>query len=208
MKKIKQFLLNTIVGGVFVILPITVMVILFKWILNMMLTYLKPLTQILTVTNQMNQILAYALALLLILLVCFIIGAVVRTTVGKIVYRLIENKLLMKIPGYSLIKETLEQLLGKTKSPFSTVALVKIFNNDTMVTGFVTNEHKSGLITVFVPTGPNPTSGNIYHLDAKYVNKIDVSVEKVMRSIIGCGTGSDTLLDSYLKKGKKKKAKK
>jgi uncharacterized membrane protein len=47
---------------------------------------------------------------------------------------------------------------------------------------------------VFVPTGPNPTSGFIYHLDQQYVHPVKVSVEEAMRSVISCGAGSGTLL--------------
>ena len=99
-----------------------------------------------------------------------------------------------KAPGYSLVKETVFQFLGNKKSPFSSVALAQIFGNETMVSCFVTDTHEDGSRTVFVPTGPNPTSGNIYHLEAKYVHPVDVSVEDAMRSIISCGAGSSTLL--------------
>ena len=48
--------------------------------------------------------------------------------------------------------------------------------------------------TVFVPTGPNPTSGFIYHLPNEYIHKVDVKVEDAMRSVISCGTGSSALI--------------
>ena len=67
-----------------------------------------------------------------------------------------------------------------------------------MVTAFVTDEYK-GVFTVFVPTGPNPTSGNIYHLKAQYVHKLNVSIESTMRSIISCGSGSNKLIKQFLK---------
>jgi uncharacterized membrane protein len=79
-------------------------------------------------------------------------------------------------------------------SPFSSVALARIFDNDTLVTAFVTDRHVDGSYTVFVPTGPNPTSGGIYHLKAENVFPVDVSVEDAMRSIISCGAGSSTLI--------------
>ena len=100
----------------------------------------------------------------------------------------------MKAPGYSIIKETVAQFIGNKKSPFSSAALVQIFGNETMVSAFVTDEHEDGSYTVFVPTGPNPTSGNIYHLPGKFVHPIDAPVEDLMRSIISCGAGSSALV--------------
>ena len=109
-------------------------------------------------------------------------------------YLLFESRIFLKIPGYSLIKETVSQFFGNKKSPFSSVALVQIFGNETLASAFITDEHKDGTRTVFVPTGPNPTSGNIYHLPEDRVHPVDVSVEEAMRSIISCGAGSSTLI--------------
>jgi uncharacterized membrane protein len=127
--------------------------------------------------------------------VCFVIGFVVRTSLGKWLYNTVESRFLKKVPGYSLIKETVSQFLGGKKAPFSSVALVQIYGNETMVSAFVTDSHDDGSYTVFVPTGPNPTSGNIYHLKGKWVHPVDVSVEDTMRSIISCGAGSSMLIE-------------
>ena len=125
------------------------------------------------------------------------IGAIVRTKFGKFLHTTLEQRLLKIAPGYNLIKETVLQILGSKKSPFSSVALVQIFGNDTMVTAFVTDEHSDGSFSVFVPTGPNPTSGNIYHLRGKYVHPVNIPVEDAMRSIISCGAGSSQLIEAY-----------
>jgi len=129
-----------------------------------------------------------------LILLCFMVGMVLRTRLGKWVYSLLETKLLKKAPGYSIIKETVAQFIGNKKSPFSATALVQIFGNDTMVSAFITDEHSDGSFTVFVPTGPNPTSGNIYHLPPRLVKKLDAPADEMMRSIISCGAGSSALL--------------
>jgi len=142
------------------------------------------------------------LGIALLVLLCFSVGVVVRTKLGNWFYSVLETNLLMKVPGYSLIKETVAQFLGNKKSPFTSVALVQIFGNETMVSAFITDEHENGTVTVFVPTGPNPTSGNIYHLLPQYVHPIDVSVEDTMRSIISCGVGSEVLVKKLEQKDK------
>ena len=93
-------------------------------------------------------------------------------------------------------RETVLQLLGRRKSPFSSVAFVQLFENNTLVTAFVTDEHDDGSYTVFVPTGPNPTSGQIFHLEGRFVHPIAVGVDDTMRSIISCGAGSSTLISA------------
>jgi uncharacterized membrane protein len=68
-----------------------------------------------------------------------------------------------------------------------------------LVSAFITDTHTDGTYTVFVPTGPNPTSGNIFHLKGEYVHPVDVPVEDAMRSIISCGAGSSRLIKQYKK---------
>jgi uncharacterized membrane protein len=57
------------------------------------------------------------------------------------------------------------------------------------MTGFIT-EDQGEILTVFVPTGPNPTSGNIYHVNRDQVIFSGTSVDNGMKTIISCGAGS------------------
>ncbi len=197
MKKIHEFFLNTIIGGVLVILPSAIFLFILTWILGLIRKVISPFTSILMVKSSLQGVVADILVIILFVMVCFFIGAVVRTRIGRWSYLFLESKLLLKIPGYALIKETVSSFFGKKKSPFSSVALAQIFGNETLVTAFITDESDDNTFTVFIPTGPNPTSGNIYHLQKKYVHPIDVSVEDAMRSIISCGAGSSKLMKKY-----------
>ncbi len=201
MKRIKAFFKTSLLGGMVVILPVAILVFVFKWLFNLVTDIVQPLTNLVMAKSQIQEILADILVIAVILTVCFIIGVFVRTRLGAFIYKTLENRILKVAPGYSLIKETVLQFLGSKKSPFSSVALVQVFGNETLVSAFVTDTHKDGSYTVFVPTGPNPTSGNIYHLQGKYVHPVDVPVEDAMRSIISCGAGSDKLINAHGKQG-------
>ena len=201
----KTFFKTTLLGGVIVILPTIILVFAFKWLFGVVSKGIKPLTTLvvdnLTLPDQYDQLIATLIVLTVIILACFCIGLFVKTRIGRWIYGGFENSLLSKAPGYKMIKETVNQFLEKKESPFSSVALVQIFENDTKVTAFITDKHDDGTVTVFVPTGPNPTSGFIYHLDQKYVHPVDVSVEDAMRSVISCGAGSDALIKGLQKNG-------
>ena len=109
-----------------------------------------------------------------------------------------EDRYMMKIPGYKMAKETVQQFFGKNRSFFREVVLVDIFNTGTLMTGFITDD-QGEMITVFVPTGPNPTSGNIYHMPFERVIKTSASVDSGMKSIISCGAGSAQVFESVIK---------
>jgi uncharacterized membrane protein len=198
MDKLKEFLKTSLLGGVVVILPVAILVSVTVWVFNLISGWISPLTRLLTKDLQVNEFIAESFAIVVILVACFSVGVLVRTRLGDLLYRLLETRILKLAPGYSMIKETVLQLFGNRKdSPFSSVALAQIFCNSTMVTCFITDTHADGSFTVFVPTGPNPTSGLIYHLEGKYVHPVDVPVQDAMRSVISCGAGSGSLLDDY-----------
>jgi len=198
LKRTKNFFKTTLLGGVIVILPAIILGLAFKWLFGVVGRAITPLTNLvvnnLTLPDRYDQFIAPLIVLAVIVLGCFFVGLFVRTRLGQMIYHSFETILLTKAPGYKMVKETVNQFLGKKESPFSSVALVQIFENDTKVTAFITDRHDDGTITVFVPTGPNPTSGFIYHLDPQYVHPVKVSVEDAMRSVISCGAGSGELI--------------
>jgi uncharacterized membrane protein len=197
MEKLKTFIKTSILGGTIIILPVAILVFVFKWIFHFITNLIQPLTNVVLKRYQVPEISADIFVVIIIIGACFLIGVFVSTRLGAFVFHALENRILKIAPGYSLIKETVVQILGKKESPFSSVALAQIFGNETLVSAFITDRHADGSYSIFVPTGPNPTSGNIYHLKGKYVFPIKVPVEDAMRSIISCGAGSTRLIDAY-----------
>jgi len=196
--KLKQFLKTSLLGGVVVMLPVAILVSVTVWVFNLITGWISPLTRLLTKDLQVNEFIAESFSIILILTTCFFVGLLVRTRLGDLLYQLVETRILKLAPGYSMIKDTVLQLFGNRKdSPFSSVALAQIFCNSTLVTCFITDSHDDGSFTVFVPTGPNPTSGLIYHLGGEYVHPVNVPVQEAMRSVISCGAGSGKLLNQY-----------
>jgi uncharacterized membrane protein len=130
----------------------------------------------------------YIISVVAVLLFFFIIGLIVRTRLFRFLNRA-EDRYLLKIPGYKLAKETVQQFFGKNRSFFKEVVLVDIFNTGALMTGFITDD-QGEIISVFVPTGPNPTSGNIYHLNKERVLRTTAPVDLGMKTIISCGAGS------------------
>ena len=61
---------------------------------------------------------------------------------------------------------------------------MQIFQNETKVTAFITTVTIM-VVTVFVPTGPNPTSGFIYHIPEEFVHPVNVRVEDAMSVNMG-----------------------
>jgi uncharacterized membrane protein len=194
MTKSRSFIRTSLLGGVIVLLPITILGFAFTWLLNLIRRIIQPLTDVVMERGQMQEFVATLIALGLIVGFCFVVGVIVRTQVGRFIHEQMEKRFFRVAPGYNLVKETVMQFLGNRKSPFGSVAMVRLFGTPTLVTAFITDEHENGWCTVFVPTGPNPTSGLIYHVPGENVFRVDHPVEDVMRSIISCGAGTAPIL--------------
>lgn len=197
MKRLRIFFRTTALGGVVAILPLILIFILFRWIANIIQRSLEPLVSLINTESELVITGLYVLAVIAIILLFFLLGLFIQTRMGHFFRTVFEDQYLSKIPGYKMARETVMQFFGKNKSFFREVVLVDIFNSGTLMTGFITDDHEdSEYLTVFVPTGPNPTSGNIYHVHKAKTVRTNTTVDTGMKSIISCGAGSSNIFKS------------
>ncbi len=191
-KRIRKFFFTTIIGGLAAVLPLALLIVVFRWIISLIEKYIGPLVRLVNTHSTIQEFLLYVVAIIAILSAFFLAGLIIQTRVGKFFNVVLEKKYLMKIPGYKVARETVMQFFGKNRSFFSEVVLVDIFNSGTLMTGFITDVHND-FVTVFVPTGPNPTSGNIYHVKKDKIIHSRTPVDTGMKTIISCGAGSNEI---------------
>lgn len=185
----RRYVRVTLLGGFAAILPLALVIIVFRWIIGLIERYLSPIVDLFNTDSELLLLVIYIILVAAIVISFFFIGVIVETRIGRFFTSVLEKKYLMKIPGYKIARETVMQFFGKQKSFFSEVVLVDLFNAGTLMTGFITDD-QGEIVTVFVPTGPNPTSGNIYHVPKEKVFKTRAAVDNGMRTIISCGAGS------------------
>lgn len=194
-----HFIKRSLLGGVVVLLPVAIIGFFFKWIYTTITGVIEPFTRVLVNGFGVPRLAADWLVVLLIVLFCFLVGHLVTTRLGGWFWQRLEDRLMLRLPGYRTVREVIAQLLGGGHdSPFrrGEVARVWLYGRDVdvSVTALVTSRHEDGRVTVFVPTGPNPTSGFVYHVDASLVElHPDISIEQMMKSVVSCGAGSAQL---------------
>ena len=199
MQRINNFIKKSIIGGLLIISPIIILIFAFRWAFSTVTTLIEPLTAPITQHSNAPDAAIDLLVILLILTGCFIVGNLASTSTGKWLHAHFDDSLAKLAPGYNLVKDIINQLFGSdSESPFNQgeVARARIFGRDiaTEVTGIITSRHNDGTITLFVPTGPNPTSGMIYHLPGEQVELLNgIKVDEALRTIIACGAGSGEL---------------
>jgi uncharacterized membrane protein len=190
----RRYIRVTLLGGIAAVLPLALIIIVFRWLINLIERYLGPIVELFETESYFLPYGIYAILVVGIILSFFFIGIIIETRIGRFFTHVLEKNYLMKLPGYKIARETVMQFFGKQKSFFSEVVLVDLFNAGTLMTGFITDD-QGEIVTVFVPTGPNPTSGNIYHVQSDKVLRTSAAVESGMRSIISCGAGSSEVFN-------------
>ena len=198
MKKIRAYFGLTLLGGMLVILPFTIFVLVVTWLWNTLGRLIEPISSPIMSMLSLPSMAADALVLLSFLVFCFVVGLMVRTAIGRWLHQFFDDWMTRLAPGYRTIREMIKQLLGGGDNPLTgDVVLAQIFGEDcpTTMTGILTSKHDNGTVTVYVPTAPVPTSGLTYHLPESAVEYLDdISVEEAMRTIIACGAGTADML--------------
>jgi uncharacterized membrane protein len=193
MKFAREFLANTLVGGLLIVLPIYLAVLILLKGLRSLAALVRPLTVLLPEWLPAQGLLSLGLVLVL----CFLLGIAVRTRAGRILRERMERSLFEKIPGYALFRSLSEQLAGQGRESTWKPALVEI--EEALVPAFIIEELEDGRFTVFVPSVPTPLAGAVYILVRERVHALDVPFTQAISSISRWGSGSKDLVAAMTK---------
>lgn len=199
MQKFRSALSGAFFTGLAMLLPIVILAIVFRWLFRFVTDLIQPLSNLLVRGAGLPTLFSDVLVIAVIALFLLVLGFVVRTTLGNYLQNKFHQSMQRVAPGYQMIREIVQQLFGDRKnSPFSqgSVALVQLHGENSPVksTGIVTSYHPNGVYTVFIPTGPNPTTGFVYHVPENLVElRPDIKVEAALRTVIACGAGASAL---------------
>ena len=198
LNRLRRIFLTSVIGVMVVVLPITIFVALVRFVVNFTAGILSPLVLLFPFSENVALWLIDLLSFAIVVALFFTIGLVVRTQYGNKAINRFEQRWLMQLPFYPVLRDTVRQFFGGKKTPFSQVVLCDPYNSGALMTGFITDDEVGhGLITIFVPTGPNPTNGFIFHIPEDKVYLVDTRPEDAMRTIIGVGTGSKVLFEGW-----------
>jgi len=193
MKALREFLVNTLVGGVLVLLPAYLALLLLLKGLKSVGAMLQPIKGMLPDWMPGVNI----LALLVVLFACFLVGAIVRTPFGRKVRDRFEMFFFGNLPGYDTIRSLFRRLAGQGDENEWKPAFAEI--EDALVPAFIVEEHTDGRLTVFVPSIPTPFAGAVYIIERTRIHPIDVPFAQAVRSISRWGSGSKDLMQKIRK---------
>jgi len=188
MKKFWKSAGSTFFGGLLVVVPLYLSVLLLLKAMQSLVGLVRPVAMLLPAWFPAE----HALSLLLVIILCFLIGAAVRTPAGRAIRERIEKSLFERIPGYALLRSLTQRIAGKDEERAWKPALVEI--EEALVPAFIIEELDDGRFTVFVPSVPTPFAGAVYVLAPERVHPLDVPFTQALQSISRWGSGSKELV--------------
>lgn len=188
MKRLAEFTKTTLIGGMLVVLPLYLSILLVLKFLQVLAGLMTPVTDHVPVRPEFRQLLVWAAAIV----VCFVAGLVVRTGPGLWFKNAMERRLLERIPGYAIIRGLAGRFVGQAENDSFAPALVEL--EESLVPAFVVDRHADGRFTVFVPAVPTPATGSLYIMEPAKVHLLDISFHKALAVISHWGAGSQELL--------------
>jgi uncharacterized membrane protein len=184
MRTLAEFTRTTLIGGLLIILPIYVAVLLLAKAVNGLLSLMAPVAAQLPAGVEFRRI----VAILLLVAVCFVVGLIVRTGTGLRAKNAFEQAVLERLPGYTFFRGLAKRLTGSSEEQTLQPALVEI--EDALCPAFIVEELDDGSFTVLVPSAPTPMAGSIFILPRERVHPVDIPFTKAIGVFSKWGTGA------------------
>ena len=201
-ERLKQDLKNDLIAGLLVVIPLATTIWLITTIALWAITFLtripRQLNPLLDIDPLLGNTLNLLIGLTAPLLFILLIGLMARNIVGRWLLDLGE-RILQAIPlagaVYKTLKQLLETVFRDSKGRFRRVVLVEYPRPGVWSVAFVTGMVGASLqshlphqmLSIFVPTTPNPTTGWYALVPEKDVIDVELSVEDAFKVLISGG---------------------
>lgn len=201
-KKKSPTLRRTFLTGLIVLTPVLVTIWVVRLVLQTVTGAVTPTIQALIralhIEQTWVQFIAPLIGLILSALVIYFLGTLAGNVLGRQLISGLE-RLLMQIPVvrgiYSATRQFLQTFSGDKTKAFSKVVLFEYPRKGLWTMGLLTgetrgevqNETPPDVVSVFVPTTPNPTSGWLIFVPIEDVKELTMSVDDAFKMIISGG---------------------
>lgn len=186
-----------LLAGLLLWLPLGVTILTFRFLLGLMdrmLFLLPPAYR----PEQWLGVRVPGLGLILTILLLLITGILAANLIGRRLVHMYE-RILGKIPFvrsvYGAVKSFSEVVLSGSSNSFKKVVLIEYPRTGLYSVAFQTSEDAEEIqartgetvVTVFLPTTPNPTSGYMLFVPRSDITVLDMSVEDALKLVVSLG---------------------
>nr|WP_306467209.1 DUF502 domain-containing protein [Limimaricola sp. G21655-S1] len=204
-RRLIGILRNNFIAGVVVIAPIGLTVWLIWAVVGWIDGWVLPFVPDRFNPEQYIGINLRGVGVIFFILFTFLVGALAKGFVGRSLIRMGES-LVGRMPVvrsvYSGLKQIAETVFAQTETSFDQACLIEYPRKGLWALAFISTTAKGevarklptdgDIVTVFLPTTPNPTSGFLLFLPRADVIVLDMTVEDAAKLVISAGLVTPT----------------
>ncbi len=180
---------NIAIGGVLFLIPVTIAVMVIGKVLGVLDAVAAPMAGFLPTDTILGLGLAQVIAVVLLLLMCFVAGLVARSAPGRGLVTRIEAGILTKIPGYGVIKALADQVLRSHEQTERFVPVL-VRTDSGLRPALEVERLPTGEVAVMLPGSPNPWSGHVVYAESDNVEPLDMKAGELIHILEELGIGS------------------
>jgi uncharacterized membrane protein len=189
MQKLKNYLKEVIIGGIYLIFPLTLLIYVILMAHDFVSVMIRPLS------NAMPDIIpgfdgSYLLAAFILVQLCFLGGVLLLNKNNRSRFDDFERKFLMGVPGYNKLKLAAALMIGDTQNDLS---VVSVRDGDSITLG-VLMDSNGEWCTVFIPESPDASTGSVVFFHCSAVTTTDIRAKDLVMVLKSRGMGSSAIL--------------
>jgi uncharacterized membrane protein len=191
MNRVMEFSKTCAIGGLFVLLPLLIFILLIKQALGAVVALATPIADLFPVDTFERVEAPSVIAMLLILGSSFILGLALRSRYIARFGGWLEERTLARLPMYSAVKHL---TTGFDSSELGFKCAILRSPDDVRELVYLVEEHEEGLSTILVPWAPASFSGSVKVVPTSRLEILNVSLGDASRVISLWGVGMGDLL--------------
>jgi uncharacterized membrane protein len=188
---------TTLIGGIIFLIPIAIFVAVIGQGLKIAGVIAKPVAGVLPVNMIGGLAMAQVLAIVLLVLICFMAGLLARLAPARMAVGALEANVLSRLPAYALLKTKTQSMLSPDDIEGMSVVVMRF--DDSWQIAFEIERIEGGKVTLFLPGSPDPWSGSICIAEEDRVTPVDLSVAAAAKMVRRLGRGANEALRDRLR---------
>ena len=188
---------TTVIGGVIFLIPIAIFIAVIGKGLEFTGAIARPVADALPVDMIGGVAVAHVLAILLLLLICFLAGLLARAAIARKTVDALEANVLSRLPAYALLKTKTQSMLSPEDIEGMSPVVVR-FDNSWQI-AFEIERVQDGKVALFLPGSPDAWSGSVCIVDEDRVTPLDLPVAAVAKMAKELGKGTNEALRDRLR---------
>ena len=193
MKKIVEFLKTSLIGGLFVLLPLVLFYLLLSELLQVVVALATPIADLFPKGTFDQVKMPVVIGIVLIVGASFLFGLALRSASLRGLGLWIERTLLDRLPLYNAVKRMGRGLVGAQGDSAFRSGLFSSSNGEKEIV-YVIEDHGDGQMTILLPFAPASFAGSVKIVSSDRIEILETSFGDASRVIAHWGVGARELL--------------